>query len=347
MLGWFVGPIGEIKKTAPSDAKDGEWFEIDDEMVDAVETYVEYIQSRVEPEDEVEFEVNFNLGHIHPSFFGTADAIIYKPAQHHLIVIDYKHGKGVAVEVENNPQLLYYGLGAATTKHNRGVETIEIVVVQPRCPHPGGPVRMWQADVVDLIEHSTTLVAAAQRTEADDAPLIPGDHCRFCPAAHFCPALKGRVFDICGADVADSGDIHLSDPTKFTPDMLAKVLGQADIIKGWLKRLDDYAHHEAEAGRPVPGFKLVAKRATRKWLNEATARTVLTTEYGLEASQIMTEPELRSPAQVEKLVPKKERAGLAELVESKSSGTVLAPESDPRPAVVSEAAGEFAAVEAA
>ena len=54
-----------------------------------------------------------------------------------------------------------------------------------------------------------------------------------------------------------------------------------------------------------------------------------------------TEPELKTPAQVEPLMPgknKKQRAAaMADLVNKESSGTVLALADDPRPAVRADA----------
>lgn len=322
---------------------EGHVFTVDDEMIEAVDVYVEAIKSRAEPGDEIDTEVRFELSDLHPDFFGTADCTIYKPKQKKLVVVDFKYGKGVPVEAEGNPQLLYYGYGAATRKSNRGVGAVDIVVVQPRCPHPQGPVRVWETDVVQLLDHSADLVVAARATEQPDAPLHAGDWCKFCPAAAVCPERRASILETIKADFADSGDLYLPDPTKFDVETRRKVFAKREEIKDWLKRLDEFEHHEAEAGRCLPGWKLVAKRATRKWLDPDSARLILENKFDLDSSQIMSEPALKSPAQVEKLIPKKVRGGFSDLYESVSSGTVLAPESDPRPAARPEAAEEFAA----
>ena len=118
-----------------------------------------------------------------------------------LSVIDLKYGAGVPVEVEDNPQLLYYGLGALLANKQWKPHEVEVVIVQPRCPHPDGPVRSQVLQVVDLLEFAADLVEAVKRTEEASeqhatldtlnwmrAYLNPGDHCRWCPAAAICPS---------------------------------------------------------------------------------------------------------------------------------------------------------------
>lgn len=323
---------------------EGFTFTVDDEMVDAVEVYIEAIRTRTSPGDEVDFEVKFHLDDLHDDFYGTADCTIYKPAERKLIVVDFKYGKGVAVEAINNPQLLYYGYGAAKAKHNRGVGRVDIIVVQPRCPHPAGPVRVWETDVITLLDHAGDLVDAAARTEQADATLSAGEHCKFCPAAFFCPELTRAVYEIIGADESESGDFYVSDPTRLTPQQITEKWKRREIVKTWLKRFEDFAHHEAESGRVPPKLKLVPSRTTRSWKNPIEAETVIRMTFDhLDDEDIFTPRELKSPAQLEKQIERKQRKLIADLIQSKSSGTVLVPLDDPRPAVVNEAVEEFAA----
>jgi hypothetical protein len=323
---------------------DGFEFTVDDEMIDAVELYVDEVKKRVAPGDEVDFEVKFHLDDLHDDFYGTADVVIYHSATRKLTVVDFKYGKGVAVEAINNPQLLYYGYGAAKAKHNRGVGQVDIIVVQPRCPHPDGPVRVWETDLVTLLDHAGELVDAAARTEQADAALVAGHHCKFCPAAHFCSALTEAVYEIIGADESESGDFYVSDPTKLSPEQITEKFKRRDMVKSWLKRFEDFAHHEAESGRVPPGLKLVSGRPTRVFKDPAAAKAmILMTFDDLAEEDVMTPPELKSPAQVEAVIGRKNKKFIADLIESKSSKTVLAPIEDPRPAVVNEASAEFAA----
>jgi len=87
-----------------------------------------------------------------------------------------------------------------------------------------------------------------------------------------------------------------------------------------------------DAGKPVPGFKLVAKRAIRQWADENEANHWLDGK-GLEPDQIY-EKKIISPAGAEKLLKKNKIVLPQELVVAVSSGSTLVEESDPRPAVL-------------
>ena len=106
-------------------------------------------------------------------------------------------------------------------------------------------------------------------------------------------------------------------------------LANADILEGWIKDLRALAFDMLDKNVPVPGWKLVAKRATRQWVNELDA-TITLSKMGVNPETIS----IVSPAQAEKLLKKEKKELPKELVVSVSSGSTLAPESDPRPAVL-------------
>jgi hypothetical protein len=330
------GPDGIAEKD-----KNNVWFYVDEDMVDAVQTYVDFVNETVEPGDEVEIEQRVHLDQFHPDLFGTADLVIYKPAKKKLIVADYKHGRGVPVEVQDNVQGLYYAAGAAIRSHNRPLESIEVVIVQPRCAHKDGPVRRWSTTAMDLLDWVADLVEAAKRTESPEAPLHAGDHCKFCPAAGVCPEFKNAALEAAKADFTDGGDVVLTPPSRYTPQALAEALRNLDIIEDWCSAVRKFGHDEALAGRVAPGFKLVGTRATRKFRSEDEALK-LATMLELDESEYMTEPKLKSVAQVEKALGKKGFKPFEGIVEKKSSGVVLVPVSDPREPMRPDAAGEFA-----
>jgi Protein of unknown function (DUF2800) len=345
--------LGEMCLRAGKDASDylgqmlpvgGDQFEVDLDMVEAVQTYLDLARDIVKSGDEVEYEARFDLSHLYPGMFGTADLSVYKEKQQRLVIVDYKHGQGVAVEVKDNPQLKYYALGSAMRSHNRPLKEIEVIVVQPRCPHADGPVRRWTYSAMELLDWSADLVEAAERTANPDAPLNPGEWCKFCPAAAVCPALRDHALKSAMADFAPTGEVVLSEPDTFNADTLAKVLHEVDVIEDWCRRVREHAHHEAEAGRIPPGFKLVPKRAVRRWKDEQQA-TAFLMAMGLTDEQLFKPKTLKSPAQVETAIGKKNKSIISAHVEAISSGTVLAPLSDPRPAARPEAQSEFSATE--
>ena len=298
-------------------------LDFDDEMVDAVDFYVNYIRSRKIKGSALLVEHSFDLSDIHPGCYGTADAVIWTPSIKHLIVIDFKYGAGILVDPKDNLQLMYYALGALTTC-GFPAETVEMVIVQPRCDHPDGVIRSHTIDAIDLFDFSVDLKEYAEATERPDAPLVPGEHCRFCPAAPSCTALNSQTQSL--AKLEFRADLS------YDPAKLKIALDGRDAVKAWLKTVDEFAYLEAERGRCAPGYKLVEKRPTRKWKDETEAETSLfdmsDTPEQMEDMYVIRK--LKTPAQMEKVFSKKE---ISELVEKVSSGHTLVPESDPRPAV--------------
>lgn len=313
--------------------QDGFDIEITDEMVEAVQVYLDTVNQNMMPGDKLLVEHRFHLVQLNERLWGTSDATILSPGMKWLTVIDYKHGQGVAVEVKDNPQLLYYAAGALLeTKF--GAKKVEMVIVQPRCPHPEGSVRCWEVDALDLLDWVPELVDAAKATEDPNAPLATGDHCRWCPAAAICPQLRQEVYAI----VQDKFD-----GSNYDPEQLATDLENADNVEAWAKAVRSFAYNEAQRGRVVPRFKLVAKKANRSWKDEREAKKFLVV-YGLDDADMLTEPKLKSPAQIEKVIGRANKDAITPLVTQESNGTVLVPETDKRPAVAVGPEADFSAV---
>ena len=111
-----------------------------------------------------------------------------------------------------------------------------------------------------------------------------------------------------------------------------------------IERIDAYAYAEARAGRPVPGYKLVEKRANRKWMNE-TEVSLFLGSLKVSDDDIFEPRKIRTPAQMEKKLPSHYQM-LTKFVTKESSGLVLVPEEDKRPAFKPDAKKEFAAAPA-
>lgn len=326
----IISDVGKTLKRGPRS------FKVTQEMFEAVTLYCDTIWLTYNPvnDDVLHVETKFDLSEVHPGLFGTADAVIWQPKTKLLIVDDFKYGAGIPVNVERNPQLLYYGLGALLA-HNYPAEKVRLRITQPRCDHPDGPVRHWDIDAIELVDFDADLKAYALATEAADAPLKPGEWCKFCPAARACPALEQRSQAIAKAEFA---------PTlPYDPKELALALDSLPVIEARVKAIREFAYAEAEAGRCPPGYKLVAKRPTRKWRSEGDVIEFLQ-DMAITDDVIFEPRSVRSPAQLEK-----EKAigkgALYNFIISESSGHTLVHESDKRPAVKLDAKSEFAAIE--
>lgn len=342
-LGHFVGQdvhTDEDSLIKPADVgKFKNCVEVTPDMVSAVQVYLDTVREIVGANvghRDLEIEVKFHLDNIHPDLYGTSDAKIYDDETFDLWIPDYKHGEGVIVEAEGNPQLLYYGAGAAYSTSNLRVDNVHLGIVQPR--GTGEPVKWWHVSAIDLLDFSATLAekaAIVDKAIADyetmtpeewqSAYLKPGDYCRWCKAAAICPALKATA-EVASLDQYASGKA-------YDVDDLARSLNQMTALKGWLKALEEFAHSELHRGAVIPGWKLVGKRAVRGWLDEKEAERALLGDGRTEA-EIYVPASLKSPAQIEEVLGKKDFAALVgDFVASVSSGTTIAPASDKRQAV--------------
>lgn len=271
----------------------------------------------IDPNKEMEYatETRVGFGDFLPNVFGSTDVLGRIGSR--AIVLDWKFGSGVMVEAEENPQLMFYAAAAMRTNASKwvfeGATEIECIIVQPP------QVRRWITTFDRIAQFEKELKMAVAIALKDDAPLQHGDHCRWCAAKPVCPKMTGAV-DRALKLTVDQLDV----------EQIGGYLKNADLLEQWITDLRALAHQVMETGKPVPGWKLVAKRATRQWLNEEQAVKELFTSLG---DEVYTKKVI-SPAQAEKLLKARGEKLPADQVVSISSGSTLALESDPRPAVL-------------
>lgn len=304
--------------------------DVDIEMLSHVSVYVdEVLRLWDKGRNKVLIEHGFNLESVFPGLFGTCDAIVFDERAKTLHVLDLKFGAGIPVEVEDNEQLQYYGLGALLST-NFGCDSVVLTIVQPRCDHPDGPVRRWVMQAIDMLDFAAQLETDAAATQVEGAVVKPGDHCRFCNAAGICPALKEKAralarLEFGAAPVAGK---------PYDPAELAETLAWLSTLETWAESVRSFAYAEAMAGRPLPGWKLVEKRAIRKWIDTDEAEKGLRLAFSDSVVRdCMDPPTLKSPAQVEKIVHAKQWDKVTPFIAKISSGNTLVPESDPRQAI--------------
>lgn len=296
-------------------------LKLDDEGFAAVKTYVDYVNEKRQIADHVFIEHAFDLSKIYPGLYGTADCVLYFSDTKTLQVIDYKHGAGVPVNVVDNDQLKYYGLGALTTL-KLPCKTVQLTVVQPRCFHPEGLIRTFQLNAVDMLDFQADLIVAAKETEKEDAILKSGNHCRFCPASATCPKLHEEAKQLALLEFSETSVSYDKTALKNALDFIPR-------LEAWCKSVREFAYNEATSGREIEGYKLVEKRARRQWGNEETLEADLV-KLGLKKKDIYEIPAIKSPAQIEKLFKGADKKKIEPLVVSISSGQTLVPDHDNR-----------------
>lgn len=345
-LGEHCLKSGLSPDTALGETIDG--FEVDADMVEAVTVYTDYcfdIINRIDMEGEGSYliEEKLDLPFIGKNEIGKADFIgVVDDVLH---VVDYKHGKGVAVEAKENTQGTCYGLGAAQKLHNQPWSTLRITIVQPRAPHKDGPIRIWDIERDDVMDYLLEYAEAAELTKAEDAPRIPGPWCKFCKAKPTCPAHETFAAEAAASQFDDTTEPTA--PEDIDGERLADlVLNRIPVIEDWCKSVKEFAQAQAEAGNPPPGTKLVATRASRYFKDEHDVKKAIHEHFpDIEDDKLYAPKKFKSVAQIEKVVGKKNMGPLNDLVEKKSTGLTLVPESDPREPAKISAADQFGSVE--
>lgn len=297
----------------------------DEEMWDCAMQYRDFVEEEfnaAKAEDSgasLMVEVEVDISDYVPESFGTSDAVILGGTV--LRVIDYKHGRGVRVEAEGNPQLRLYALGAYLQFGPLyDFESVKIEVFQPRL----GNVSTETITVAELLDWAENVVKpAAQLAYRGEGEFIVGDHCRFCKAGGVCRARAEDAFRI--IDLADTQPATLSDAE------IPEILGKLDNAESWIKSFKAYAlDRAAYGGVKFDGYKVVESRTTRKIEDQIKAFNILE-QNGYDRDDVTT-MKLCSISSLEKTMGKERfKELLGDLVVKPRGGPTLVPNSDRRP----------------
>jgi len=270
---------------------------------------------------------------------GTSDYVGTTPKW--LLVFDYKHGAGHWVAAEENPQLGLYILGARHTLQLSTKQKPMGVIAQPRIDWGGQDiVRTWEPSNADLRALHERATEAAWQARQPGAPRKAGTHCKWCGVASTCRELAEfslRTAMVEFKDINTRPLLDPDDPTRMTPDGLAYILANSIVVESWLRAVQSEATKRLMRHQPVPGYKLVAGRKMRRWLNDATVVKLL------PPSLIKHKP--LGVAEVLKAIQKQPKLAkrLSGLVGYTSPPIHIVSEADPRPAIAGSAALEFKA----
>jgi len=294
---------------------DGFTFTVNQEMVDAVQSYVDYIAGITSLGDCVlESEVKSSLEHLKIDGLknGTTDALITNHDNKTIYVIDFKYGQGVAVEAIENTQLMMYGLGGLYKLIPTGKPILEyrviLVIVQPRAFHPAGPIREWEISVKDLYKwQNEILIPRGNLCNTPNPPLKTSDEgCRFCEAAGTCPELHKETQKLA---IVDFDQIEVEPDKKFptlpelSPEQKLKIMEHATAIRAFIVAVENQIKVEMERGSKDYDscFKLVRKQ-TRRQLTEDYADPDLTAFLDYLTPEKLFVNKLRPMGEIERML---------------------------------------------
>lgn len=304
--------------------------ELTEDMEEAVDVALNYIGDKFmfAKKQDMLIEGRFDLSYIHEGMFGTADFSGMTP-DGELFVIDYKHGKGVVVSIEDNKQLLFYSVGAVNHFDVSADTKVTMVIIQPRAM--GNPIKEQTLTAGEVHDWTNTLIEKANEADIENAPLKAGEYCKWCPAQGRCPTIAKEMFgSVVNIPVSEIKEMELMKPELLKKEDLINIITHKDMIESWLESCYTYMQGLAISGEDIPGYKIVRRTGHRMWSCEEQVKKEY--EFLGDDIYIIKPKELKSPAQLEKLkgIDKK---GLALMMFTPEIGVTLVPEADKREAV--------------
>lgn len=305
-----------------------------DDMKKTLEPYVDYVIEEYEAirkkdaAAELMTEQHVDFSDIVPGGFGTSDVVII--GDDTCEVIDLKYGKGVPISAIANPQIRLYTYGTMSAFDlSYDFSRVKMVIYQPRLDS----VTSEELTADDLRSWGKAVIApAAKRALSKNPKYNPGPWCKshFCPAAGSCKARAAKMHEF-----EDMIERRRKDSAVLSGEDMGKALSAAREYTAWAKDLENEALELAQSGEVVTGWKVVESVAKRKYKSEEIVAATLV-KAGYDPALIY-EKKLLGVTKMTQLMGKKEFHEVLEepgLVFKPEGAPTLAPESDKRPAIV-------------
>ena len=304
------------------------WFSED--MDDCASGYVAYVLEELETAKQrctdpillIEQCVDFSRWV--KSGFGTADCIVI--ADDTMQVIDYKYGRGILVDAEENPQMMCYALGALELFDGiYDIDRVRMTIYQPRRDNVStyelakDELYRWADDV---------LKPAADLAFSGDGDFSCGAWCCFCRAKNDCRARAEANLELAAYD--------FKLPPLLTDEEVGDVLSKLDGLITWASDIKEYALQQAISGKEWHGWKLVEGRSNRRYTSDsavaAAVESIGVDPYEHKILGVTAMQKLLGKSRFEEL--------LAAYIEKPQGKPTLVPESDKRP-VMNTAKNDF------
>nr|DAZ40302.1 MAG TPA: Protein of unknown function (DUF2800) [Caudoviricetes sp.] len=188
--------------------------------------------------------------------FGTGDCVIIADGTLH--IVDYKHGRGVLVEAEDNPQMKLYALGALELFDCiYDISSVSMTIYQPRRSNVS-TYTVSKDELYDWAENVLTPVAELAFSGGGEYRC--GEWCQFCKAKADCRKRAEANMELAA--------FEFRQPPLLTDDEVEEILGKIDELTSWANDIKDYALRAAVSGKKWTGYKLVEGRSNRKYTDE-------------------------------------------------------------------------------
>ena len=299
------------------------WY--DAEMEESANGYAAFVMELVEEAKKncsdpvVLIEQRLDYSRYVAEGFGTGDCVIIADGTLH--IVDFKYGRGILVEAEDNPQMMLYALGALELFDCLyDIDTVSMTIFQPR----RGNVSTYTLPKADLYEWADTVLApAAELAWSGEGEYHCGEWCQFCKAKADCRKRANANMEL--------AKYEFKQPPLLTDEEVEEILGRIDELIAWASDIRDYALQAAIGGKHWTGYKLVEGRSNRKYTDErAVVAAVRAAGYDPYEHKV-----LGVTAMTTMLGKKQFNDILGGLVTKPQGKPTLVPDSDKRPAMTS------------
>ena len=306
---------------AKDPTEDLSWY--DAEMEESANGYAAFVMELVEEAKKncsdlvVLIEQRLDYSRYVAEGFGTGDCVIIADGTLH--IVDFKYGRGVLVEAEDNPQMMLYALGALELFDCLyDIDTVSMTIFQPR----RGNVSTYTLPKADLYEWADTVLApTAELAWSGEGEYHCGEWCQFCRAKADCRERANANMEL--------AKYEFKQPPLLTDEEVEEILGRIDELIAWASDIRDYALQAAIGGKHWTGYKLVEGRSNRKYTDErAVVAAVRAAGYDPYEHKV-----LGVTAMTTMLGKKQFNDILGGLVTKPQGKPTLVPDSDKRPAM--------------
>ena len=295
----------------------------DQEMQDCAESYRDYVTEQIEaakkhcPDPQILIEQRLDFSRWVENGYGTGDCVIV--ADEVLQIIDYKHGLGVLVSAEKNPQMMCYALGALELFDGLyDIREISMTIFQPRRENVS-TFTMTKEELLSWADE--VLKPTAELAYEGKGEFKAGDHCQFCKVKATCRKRAEYNLELARYD--------FEMPATLEETEIAAILPRIDSLTAWAADLKEYALQQALSGTHYDGFKVVEGRSNRKYSDEAAVASAAE-----NAGYDPYEKKLLGITAMTALMGKKKfEEVLGSYITKPQGKPALVPESDKRPAI--------------
>lgn len=265
--------------------------ELDDEafleMTSAIQVYIDFCRG-IPGVASVEREL---VSKFIPEYGGTVDYLAVHPTDW-LHVVDLKYGVMFVPAVDNKQLLSYCGLA----REHCGRRPIYYgTIVQPRVLD--GRIQTVTFTNEDLDRHELDVIEASV-----DTTLRAGDHCKWCPLLQTCDVAYAHAKEMANAEFEE-----ITEPDPKTGQLntarLLEIMKFEDVVVRLAELCRAKILQRMQFGEKIEGWKPAMSYGHRAWKSPEQVAAYLL-DKGVSSELIYHPPALKSPAQMEKEVPK-------------------------------------------